>query len=130
MRKIKWWHQVLTQLILIVVAAYVILPIWGVGRLAFDGSLTSRPTEFRLLPKEFSMNSFLEVLDKPYQSVSFLTLFKNSMIVSVSAAFLAFILGASLAFAESLASAGSYLLIDRDRFNVFGLQVSIRAGFS
>lgn len=32
--------------------------------------------------------------------------------------------GASLAFAESLAGAGSYLLIDRERFNVFGLQVS------
>ena len=32
--------------------------------------------------------------------------------------------GASLAFAETLAGAGSYLLIDRDRFNVFGLQVS------
>lgn len=32
--------------------------------------------------------------------------------------------GASLAFAESLAGAGSYLLIDRDRFNVFGLQIS------
>lgn len=32
--------------------------------------------------------------------------------------------GASLAFAESLAGAGSYLLIDRDHFNVFGLQVS------
>jgi len=99
MRKIKWWHQVLTQLILIVVAAYVILPIWGVGRLAFDGSLTSRPTEFKLLPKEFSLKSFLEVLDKPYQSVSFLVLFKNSMIVSVSAALLAFVFGASLAFA-------------------------------
>jgi len=32
--------------------------------------------------------------------------------------------GASLAFAESLAGAGSYLLIDRDQYNVFGLQVS------
>lgn len=32
--------------------------------------------------------------------------------------------GASLAFAESLAGAGSYLLIDREQFNVFGLQVS------
>jgi uncharacterized protein (TIGR00369 family) len=32
--------------------------------------------------------------------------------------------GASLAFAESLAGAGSYLLIDRDLYNVFGLQVS------
>ncbi len=32
--------------------------------------------------------------------------------------------GASLVLAESLAGAGSYLLIDRDRYNVFGLQVS------
>lgn len=32
--------------------------------------------------------------------------------------------GASLALAESLAGAGSYLLIDRDKYNVLGLQVS------
>jgi len=32
--------------------------------------------------------------------------------------------GASLALAESLAGAGSYLLIDRERYNVFGFQVS------
>jgi uncharacterized protein (TIGR00369 family) len=32
--------------------------------------------------------------------------------------------GASLALAESLAGAGSYLLVDREKFNVFGLQVS------
>ena len=32
--------------------------------------------------------------------------------------------GASLALAESLAGAGSYLIVDREKFNVFGLQVS------
>lgn len=32
--------------------------------------------------------------------------------------------GASLALAESMAGAGSYLLVDRDNFNVLGLQVS------
>jgi uncharacterized protein (TIGR00369 family) len=32
--------------------------------------------------------------------------------------------GASLAFAESLAGAGSYLLIDREKYNAFGMQVS------
>lgn len=99
MRRLKWWQQIITQLVLIIVALYVLIPIWGIGRLAFDGSLTSRPTEFRILPKEFSLHSFLEVLDKPYQSVSFVNLFKNSMLVSVSAAVLAFILGASLAYA-------------------------------
>ena len=32
--------------------------------------------------------------------------------------------GASLALAESLAGAGSYLMVDREKYNVFGLQVS------
>ncbi len=32
--------------------------------------------------------------------------------------------GASLALAESLAGAGSYLLVDREKFDVLGLQVS------
>jgi ABC-type glycerol-3-phosphate transport system permease component len=67
--------------------------------LAFDGSLLSRPTEFRLLPKEFSINSFFEVLDRPYQSVNFLTLLKNSMTVSIGSALLAILSGSSLAYA-------------------------------
>lgn len=99
MHKIKWWKQIFFQIILLMIALYVILPIWGIGRLAFDGSLLSRPTEFRLLPKEFSLSSFLEVLDRPYQSVNFLTLFRNSMIVSFGSAVLAIVIGSSLAYA-------------------------------
>jgi len=95
----KWWKQILFQIILFVIALYVIIPIWGIGRLAFDGSLLSRPTEFRLLPKGFSLSSFLEVLDRPYQSVNFLTLFRNSMIVSLGSAVLAIVIGSSLAYA-------------------------------
>ena len=94
-----WWKQVLFQIVLLVIALYVILPIWGIARLAFDGSLISRPTEFRLLPKEFSLSSFLEVLDQPYQSVNFITLFKNTLIVSFGSAFLAIVVGSSLAYA-------------------------------
>jgi len=99
MHKMKWWKQILFQIILFVIALYVIIPIWGIGRLAFDGSLLSRPTEFRLLPKGFSLSSFLEVLDRPYQSVNFLTLFRNSMIVSLGSAVLAIVIGSSLAYA-------------------------------
>lgn len=99
MHKMKWWKQVLFQIFLIVIALYVILPIWGIARLAFDGSLLSRPTEFRLLPKEFSFSSVLEVLDRPYQSVNFVTLFRNSMVVSIGSALLAIVLGSSLAYA-------------------------------
>ena len=32
--------------------------------------------------------------------------------------------GASLALAETLAGAGSYMLIDREKFNAFGMQIS------
>jgi 1,4-dihydroxy-2-naphthoyl-CoA hydrolase len=32
--------------------------------------------------------------------------------------------GASLALAESLAGAGSYLIVDRENYNVFGMQIS------
>jgi arabinogalactan oligomer/maltooligosaccharide transport system permease protein len=89
----------LTQLALIVVGFFVVLPIWGMARLAFDGSLLGRPTEFRLLPKIWSFDAFLQVLEKPYQSVNFGTLLTNSLIVSFGAGLMAMILGMSLAYA-------------------------------
>ena len=99
MRKYLWVRQILSQLFLIIIGLYVILPIWGMLRLAFDGSLLSRPTEFRLFPKVFSLEPLFSVLDRPYQSVHFTTLLKNSLVVSLGAALLALVLGASLAYA-------------------------------
>ena len=99
MRKVPFWKQIIVQLVLVVIGLYVILPIWGVARLAFDGTLIGRPTEFHLFPKQISFTTFLKVLDKPYQSVDFGVLLKNSLIVSFGAAILAIILGASLAYA-------------------------------
>ncbi|HWR65615.1 MAG TPA: carbohydrate ABC transporter permease [Bellilinea sp.] len=99
MRKLPWLRQLLSQLALLIIGVYVIIPIWSTLRLAFDGSLISRATEFRWLPKVFSLEPLLAVLDRPYQSVDFLTLFRNSVIVSLGAAILATILGASLAYA-------------------------------
>ncbi|MFZ3079130.1 MAG: carbohydrate ABC transporter permease [Bellilinea sp.] len=99
MRKHLWVRQILSQLFLIIVGIYVMLPIWGMLRLAFDGSLLSRPTEFRFFPKVFSLEPLFSVLDRPYQSVHFATLLKNSLVVSLGAALLALVLGASLAYA-------------------------------
>lgn len=99
MRKYLWVRQILSQLFLIIIGLYVILPIWGMLRLAFDGSLLSRPTEFRFFPKVFSLEPLLSVSDRPYQSVHFTTLLKNSLVVSLGAALLALVLGASLAYA-------------------------------
>ena len=99
MRKISLPRQFITQLTLTVLGLFVILPIWGIVRLAFDGSLKGRPTEFRWLPKTWSFDAFLQVLDKPYQSVDFITLLRNSLLVSFSAALIAILLGMSLAYA-------------------------------
>lgn len=99
MHKISLLRQLATQLLLSLMGLFVLLPIWGMLRLAFDGSLQSRPTEFRLFPKEWSITAFLQVLDKPYQSVDFSVLLKNSLFVSFSAAFIAILLGISLAYA-------------------------------
>lgn len=99
MRKISLLRQVITQVLLLAVGSFVLLPIWGMVRLAFDGSLKGRPTEFRLLPKVWSFEAFLRVLDKPYQSVDFSVLLKNSLLVSFAAAAIAILLGFSLAYA-------------------------------
>lgn len=99
MRKISFWRQVTTQLSLFVISLFVILPIWGMARLAFDGALRGRPTEFRFIPKQFTFDTFLKVLDRPYQSVDFTILLKNSLVVSFGAAIIAIVLGASLAYA-------------------------------
>jgi arabinogalactan oligomer/maltooligosaccharide transport system permease protein len=99
MRKISFWRQIITQLALIVIGLFVILPVWGMARLAFDGSLRARPTEFRFVPKQFTFATFLKVLDKPYQSVNFTVLLRNSLVVSFGAALIAIAMGASLAYA-------------------------------
>ncbi len=99
MRKIPFWKHILTQLTLFIIGLFVILPIWGMARLAFDGSLRGRPIEFRFFPKQFTFDTFLKVLDKPYQSVDFTILLRNSLLVSFGAALIAIVLGASLAYA-------------------------------
>lgn len=99
MRKISFLRQLATQITLTLVGFFVLLPIWGIIRLAFDGSLKGRPTEFRFLPKVWSFDAFMQALDKPYQSVDFQVLLKNSLLVSTSAALIAILLGMSLAYA-------------------------------
>lgn len=99
MRKPTLRQQILTQLALVLVGLFVVIPIWSIARLAFDSSLKSRPVEFRMFPKEVGFAPMLQVLDRPYQSVTFSNLLKNSLIVSTSAAVIAIGFGLSLAYA-------------------------------
>jgi arabinogalactan oligomer/maltooligosaccharide transport system permease protein len=99
MRKLSLRKQVVYQLGLALVALFVLLPLWGLARLAFDGALKSTPVTFRVWPEAFSFEVFQKVWQTPSQSLSFLGLLKNSLVVSGGAAGTSVILGASMAYA-------------------------------
>ena len=98
MRKLKWKQQLLYQLGFILIALFVMVPIWGMAQMAFDASVRGWPLEFRLWPKEFTLDVFRAVWDKPAQTLSFLGALKNSLIVAGGAALIAVSFGASAAY--------------------------------
>ncbi|MFZ5917192.1 MAG: carbohydrate ABC transporter permease [Chloroflexota bacterium] len=99
MHKLPWWKQLACQLALILLASFVLLPLWGMARLAFDGALTGAPVDFRVWPEKLALTAFEKVWQSPSQSLSFLGLLRNSLIVSGSAAFVSVALGAGMAYA-------------------------------
>lgn len=99
MRKVRWWQQVIYQIGLACVGLFVLLPIWGMVYLAFDGGIRGWPTTFRLWPEQFTLSIFAEVWQRPYQDQAFLALLKNSLLVSFGAASLSLVFGASMAYA-------------------------------
>jgi len=99
MRKPTLMNQILSQVGLLLIGLFVLIPIWSISRLAFDESLKSRPVEFRVLPKDLGFAPMQQVMDRPYQSVTFKNLLRNSLIVSGGSALGAIILGMSLAYA-------------------------------
>jgi ABC-type glycerol-3-phosphate transport system permease component len=88
-----------TYLVLILVALFVIIPIWELVYLAFDGGIYDRPTSFRFFPIQPTLSVFVEMWNRAGQNITFLQALRNSMIVSVGAAILSVILGVSMAFA-------------------------------
>jgi arabinogalactan oligomer / maltooligosaccharide transport system permease protein len=86
-------------LLLALLALYVLIPIWGIVYLAFDGAVHGWPTDFRVWPKEPTLRVFAEAWSKPAQSQTFPGLLRNSLVVAGSAALLSVALGASMAYA-------------------------------
>lgn len=98
-RKTQLARQVLTQLALLLVAAFVLIPLWSMVRLALDGALKAAPTEFRMWPLEPTFQVFLQVWKTPSQSLSYPGLLRNSLIIAGGAALASILLGASTAYA-------------------------------
>ena len=99
MRRLGPVQQVLSQLVLALVGLFVLVPLWSLARLALDGSIKSVPTSFTLWPQQPTLAVFGQVWQRASQSLSFLGLLANSLLVSGLAAALAAVMGASSAYA-------------------------------
>ena len=99
MRRLSPGRQIVTYTLLVLVALFVLLPIWGVLRLAFDGALKGAPLDFRFWPETFSLAAFGKAWEAPSQSLSFPGLLRNSLIIAGGAALISVVLGASMAYA-------------------------------
>lgn|SRR5574341_125196 len=99
MRKLPPLAQTGIQLLLAVVGLYVIIPIWALLNVSFDGALVGPPLHLQLVPKEFTLERFAAVWTNPYQTMSFPGLMRNSLVVSGGAALIAVAFGLSAAYA-------------------------------
>jgi arabinogalactan oligomer/maltooligosaccharide transport system permease protein len=93
------WQQIGYQLGLALIALFVLVPIWGIVYLAFDGGVKGWPTMFRVWPEQFTLAVFGRMWMKPAQAMPFVGLLRNSLVVSGGAALASIALGASMAYA-------------------------------
>ncbi|MEI8333558.1 MAG: carbohydrate ABC transporter permease [Chloroflexota bacterium] len=89
----------LTYLALLVVAAFVLLPLWSTLWMAFDSSIQAFPQEFRLWPKTPSLDGIVDAWNHPAQAATFPLLLKNSLFVAGTSTVIAVLFGLSLAYA-------------------------------
>ncbi len=98
-KRLPLWQQIAAQALLTAAGLFVLLPLWNLLRIALDASITSVPTRFSLLPEHFSLVYFIKVWKTPAQSLDFIGLLRNSLLVAGGAALASIALGASTAYA-------------------------------
>lgn len=91
--------SILSGIFIILLLAFALFPIWSMLRLALDGAIKSAPTEFHLLPEQFSLEVFGKMLGRPSQTLTFAGLIRNSLLVAIGAAGLSIVFGVSMAYA-------------------------------
>jgi ABC-type glycerol-3-phosphate transport system permease component len=99
MFKMTLSRQIFTQLALVLVGLFVLIPIWGLLNVSLDGALKGAPVELHLFPREFSLEAYAEAWNDPAQSLNFLGLLRNSLLVSGGAALCAVGMGVGMAYA-------------------------------
>ncbi len=99
MRRSNRRQQALTLAALGLLALFVVVPIWSLAYIAFDGAVKGWPVTFHVWPEQPTLDVFVRMWRTPAQSLSFLGLLRNSLIVSGGAALLSVVFGASMAYA-------------------------------
>src|SRR5579859_131329 len=99
MLRVSKRQQVLASAGLALLALFVLVPIWGLAYVAFDGAVKGWPVTFRVWPEQPTLDVFVHMWLKPAQSLSFLGLLRNSLTVAGGAALLSVLFGTSMAYA-------------------------------
>jgi arabinogalactan oligomer/maltooligosaccharide transport system permease protein len=98
-RDLPLWRQILLQLLTLVIAAEVLFPIMYIVTLSFS-SKTTRPSALELIPREFSLTAYQQVLDRPTANpVTFIELLKNSFLLSAGVGVVALFVAVTAAYA-------------------------------
>jgi arabinogalactan oligomer/maltooligosaccharide transport system permease protein len=100
-RKLPLWRQLLLQLLVLFIAFEVMFPIMYIITLSLS-SKTTRPSTLQLIPNEFSLVAYKQVLDRPTANpVTFAVLLKNSFLLSFSVGVVAVLVAILAAYAFS-----------------------------
>ena len=87
------------QLFLVAVGIFVLIPIWVLVLMATDGSIVGYPSGFHPIPVEPTLDRFSDAFFRPGAVLDYWGLLRNSLLVSVSAALVALVMGATMAYA-------------------------------
>jgi len=99
--KLPLYRQLLFQLICLVITAEVMFPIMYIITLSLSSTGT-RPSTLELFPKEISFVAFQQVLTRPTANpVDFVTLLKNSAVLSITVGLISLLIAVSAAYAFS-----------------------------
>ena len=95
------WRQILLQLLCLVIVLEVMFPIMYVVTLSFS-SRETRPSSLQLIPTEFSLAAYKQVVDRPTANpVTFSELLRNSFLLSVGVGLAALLIAILAAYAFS-----------------------------
>jgi ABC-type glycerol-3-phosphate transport system permease component len=99
MRTLSRRGHLARQGLLVLVALFVLAPIWVLFVMATDGSTSGYPTGFHLLPVDFTLDRFASALRSDFVDMGMLGLVRNSLLVAGLAALISLVFGATMAYA-------------------------------